>query len=430
MYLIRLIFVGLLFTLNITFSATYYVDNKDGDDNKSGLSVSSAWKTLHKVNIYLFKSGDTVSIKANTRYMITEPLASKSNITFNSYGSGARPVIDGGSDCNCINYDHAENIKFINLKFVNGFPCNITLWKCDNILIESCNIDSSKGGNIHNCNVYSGQGSYLTIRNSTLNYSEQTMKSGNLGVYIDGTENSLLEYDTLFGNLSNIRIGFGNEPDYGYTNNLIIRYCVVKYGKYDNIDDDGSRNAHFFYNIFESDTGAGYHDNVYIFSDGSGNFNQYSAIGSQYYNNTFITHTTGCTFEIRSGVVASNIILKNNIFYNTNHSGWMFYSDNTYGEWTFNNNIYYSNRGVYNHYWHINSSTMPNFRSWTALGYDSNSICANPMFTDYTVGDFTLQSGSPARNAGAYLGLSTDIQGNPIPVNFPDIGAFQYLTTQ
>jgi hypothetical protein len=40
--------------------------------------------------------------------------------------------------------------------------------------------------------------------------------------------------------------------------------------------------------------------------------------------------------------------------------------------------------------------------------------------------DFTLTSTSPAINAGAIVGLTTDYLGNPI-VGIPDIGAYEYI---
>jgi hypothetical protein len=426
MFQVRILLFYLLFTVNLIYPSTYYIDNVAGNDKNSGLSASSAWKTIHKINIYSFKQGDIVSFKTNSRFILTEPLTTKNNLTFNSYGKGSRPIIDGGNAHFCVNFDGAKNVKFYNLKFVNGKPSNLNLWNCSHILVESCNVDSSKGANIHNCNIYSGEGSYLTVRKSTLNYSQQGLHEGNLGIYIDGTENCLLEYDTILGNFSNIRIGFGNAPKYDYTDNLIVRYCVVKYGKYDNIDDDGSRNAQFYYNIFETDATPGYHDNVYIFSDGSGKFDRYSAIGSKYYNNTFISYSKGCTFEVRSGVVATNIILANNIFYNTDPSGWMFYSDNTFGKWTFNNNLYYTTAKDYDHYWRINSRTINGFGMWKAMVKDVNSICANPLFNNFNAGDYTLQKGSPAIKAGINVGLKTDNKGSAVLSNQPDIGAMQY----
>jgi hypothetical protein len=423
---LRTISILVLFIIKISYSTTYYVNNVEGNDKNSGKSASSSWKSIEKINDYYFQPGDIVKLRAGSRFITTEPLMSKNNLTFNSYGDGAKPIIDGNKRHFCVKFDESKNVKFINIKFVNGLPSNINLWKCSHISLESCNIDSSKGANIHNCNIYSGEGSNLIVRNSTLNYGEQTSGTGNLGIYIDGTENTLLEYDTILGNFSNIRIGFGNAPKYDYTDNLVVRYCVIKYGKYDNIDDDGSRNAQFYYNIFESENSPGYHDNVYIFSDGSGKFNQYSAVGSKYYNNTFISHSKGCAFEVRSYVVATDIVIKNNIFYNTDQTGWMFYSDNTYGKWTFDNNIYYMKGGTYNHFWRIKSITIKDFSSWKDFGYDSNSKCGDPLFSNYEKGDYTLLNNSPALESGTFVGLNNDIKGKSVPKNSPDIGAFQH----
>ncbi|MDR3668676.1 MAG: choice-of-anchor Q domain-containing protein [Ignavibacteriaceae bacterium] len=428
-----LILLILFFGGGNIFGTSYYVDSDGGSDANSGKTSSSAWNSISRVNSYNFNSGDTVCFKADTRLMLSKSLSSKKNIIFTSYGTGAKPVLDGGYSYICADFEDASNVKFINLKFVNGYPNNIALWKCTNILIESCNVDSSRGASIYNCNIYSGQGSYLSVRNSTINYGDQSSGNGNLGIYIDGTDNSLLEYDTILNNFSNIRIGFGN-PESGnsdWTDNLIIRYCVVKYGVYDNIDDDGSKNAQIYYNLFETNTSSGYHDNVYIFSDGSGNYPQYSANGACYYNNTFIAHSGGgSSIEIQSGAEATNITLQNNIFYNSSRTGWMFYSDNTYGALNFNNNIYYVTGGIYDHYWHIYGNTVHNFESWQSLGFDTTSYCINPLFINYDAGDFSLQSGSPAINSGTYVGLTSDINGNPVPPNSPDIGAYQHYITQ
>lgn len=63
--------------------------------------------------------------------------------------------------------------------------------------------------------------------------------------------------------------------------------------------------------------------------------------------------------------------------------------------------------------------------AWQALGYDTNAPDpADPTLTSPTT-DFTLQVGSPAINAGTDVGLTQDIDGNPI-VSTPDIGAYEY----
>jgi hypothetical protein len=225
-------------------AATYYIDSENGNDGLSGTSISKAWKSLEKVNSFSFKSGDTISLKAGSRFITSQPIYSKNNLIFNSYGIGARPIIDANKDHDCVDFDGSGKISFVNLKFVNGYPSDVSLWNCSNISFDSCNIDSSRGADIHHSNIYSGEGSFLSVRNSTLNYGEQGSdpNQGNLGIYIDGTDNTLMEYDTLIGNFSNVRVAFGTN-NLDMANGLIVRYCVIRNGKYDNVDDDGSAGA-------------------------------------------------------------------------------------------------------------------------------------------------------------------------------------------
>jgi hypothetical protein len=234
-YLFLIMFILIIGKLNATI---YYVDADSGSDGNSGTSENSAWQTLDKINNPRtpFNANDIISFKCGTRIVGQTLVPPSSYLKFNSYGSGSRPVIDGDSLCNCINIDTKSYITFNDLKFVNGYSggasdpsSNVNMWKCSHITFESCNIDSSKGGHIRKVNLYDGLGNYLVIRNCTLNYGVQIDTTGNLGIYLDGTDNSLLEHDTLIGNYSNVRLAFGD--DHGMANNDTIRYCVIKYGR-------------------------------------------------------------------------------------------------------------------------------------------------------------------------------------------------------
>ncbi len=57
--------------------------------------------------------------------------------------------------------------------------------------------------------------------------------------------------------------------------------------------------------------------------------------------------------------------------------------------------------------------------------WDISALTSNPMLSNPSAGDFTLQASSPARNAGAYVGVDRDFYGNLRDAN-PDIGAFEY----
>jgi hypothetical protein len=426
---IFLLIVLLLFIpMNILRATTYYIDNVDGNNDNSGTSKSAAWNNISKVNSSRFNSGDTISLIAGSRFMLTEALTSKNNLTFNSYGEGARPIIDGGYSCSCVSFDGAKNVTFENIKFANGFPTNITMWNCNNITFESCNIDSSKGNDIYNCNMYSGPGSYLIVRNCTLSYSQQGSDpdQGNLGIYIDGTTNALMEYDTLIGNFSNIRIGFGVNT---FTNGLIVRYCVLRNPRWDNIDDDGSSGAEFYYNFFETSI-----INVYLFTDGSGNYDAYATKNSSYYNNTFITHGNEGSIHVHSRTgITNGIVFKNNIFYSDNSAGYFLYeeldgSSWPMGSWTFTNNLYYMSSNS-SHLWYRHDITYSSLNQWQSLGYDPNSFYSDPQFTNYSTKDLSLKSGSKAISTGIALGLPADILGTPVPPSNPDMGIIQHSSS-
>ncbi|RYY52116.1 MAG: hypothetical protein EOO09_22245, partial [Chitinophagaceae bacterium] len=80
-------------------TTSYYIDNVSGNDANSGTSSSSAWKTISKVNATTFSAGNQILFKAGGSWTNRlHPLgsgASGSPIVIGSYGTGARPKING-----------------------------------------------------------------------------------------------------------------------------------------------------------------------------------------------------------------------------------------------------------------------------------------------------------------------------------------------
>ena len=81
---------------------TYYVDSTSGDDNHSGTSLSTAWKTLAKVNANVFFPGDRILFKSGSIW--TGQLWPKGSgtesqpIMIDKYGGEAMPVINGNGE--------------------------------------------------------------------------------------------------------------------------------------------------------------------------------------------------------------------------------------------------------------------------------------------------------------------------------------------
>ena len=78
--------------------STYYV-SPSGSDGNSGLSASQPWQTVTRVNQQLFGPGDRILFQCGGRYAGSlQPEGSGIEgqpITISSYGTGAKPIIDG-----------------------------------------------------------------------------------------------------------------------------------------------------------------------------------------------------------------------------------------------------------------------------------------------------------------------------------------------
>ena len=95
------ILVGIIFSFisSTGWTATYYVDANNGNDAHNGLSPTTAWRTIAKVNMSRFQPGDQIRFERGDvwREQLTIPSSGSSDnsIIFGAYGSGNRPVISG-----------------------------------------------------------------------------------------------------------------------------------------------------------------------------------------------------------------------------------------------------------------------------------------------------------------------------------------------
>jgi hypothetical protein len=82
---------------------TYYIDSRNGNDSNNGLSPSSAWKTISKINSSWAKiqPGDNILLKRGEIFVDATLYVEKGGTPSNpmiigAYGSGPKPIIDGG----------------------------------------------------------------------------------------------------------------------------------------------------------------------------------------------------------------------------------------------------------------------------------------------------------------------------------------------
>jgi parallel beta-helix repeat protein len=93
------VLVFLIFSAGPLGAATYYVDSQLGNDNASGQSAATPWKTIAKVNASAFQPGDRILFVSGRiwreQLVVPSSGAPGSPIVFDTIGSGSLPVISG-----------------------------------------------------------------------------------------------------------------------------------------------------------------------------------------------------------------------------------------------------------------------------------------------------------------------------------------------
>ena len=156
----------------------------------------------------------------------------------------------------------------------------------------------------------------------------------------------------------------------------------------------------------------------------------YEAKNLNIYNNTIYgIATTGRGISLGLSPISGKV--KNNIVYSggtCDGCGVNLGGSSIIGGETFemDYNIFYPERT--NFIRAMNWSTYSTLAAWaSATGYDTHSNKDDPQFVSTVTPDFSLQSSSPAINAGSSVGLTTDYAGRAVPVGAaPDIGAYEY----
>jgi hypothetical protein len=111
-------------------AATYYVDSLSGSDTNTGLTQTSAWRTLEKVSDTIFQPGDTILFKSGSSWIGTLSLHGSGTpnnpITVGRYGNGAKPLFQGeGKVTNAIELIDVSYWEIADLEITNtGDPDN------------------------------------------------------------------------------------------------------------------------------------------------------------------------------------------------------------------------------------------------------------------------------------------------------------------
>jgi len=224
----------LLFPCCMANATDYYLSRQTGIDRGNGLSPETPWKSVAKVNRTVFHPGDRVLFHTGESW--PEELRPRSSgtpeapIVFTSYGSGARPVLDGepmldgGEDENgairtrtqrigvqsrardvAVDNNEQSHIVYDSLEFRHVLEgVRVYSWSAavEDVTIQNCYIqtDPAVPGRDASAGVYantkSGIISGLHIRAN--HFTPHPKRLNHWGIYlVSGVSNFLIEDNTL-----------------------------------------------------------------------------------------------------------------------------------------------------------------------------------------------------------------------------------------
>lgn len=472
-------------------SLTYYVDCINGVDTNNGTSVSSAWKTLTKANTAPLIPGDKLLLKKDCTWIgplnATWNGTASNSITISAYGTGTSdPLIEynaQNSVASRVNvtvtgsYQVIDHIRssILNPKkntlctdlnsqaTAEGWYVGFSLGGHHNTLQNSeafgmalgiNMVDGSHDNKILNNNIHDLRVLWRIFSTVAPDGQSATVANGGMmgaiGILIHGDDNeiaynkfekngaSCTYTDTITGTRLTAEY---SAPFELYNANTINVHHNQAYGhrKHFEMGLDPDRTADdntLAYNLFVSDQEKARGPNIH----GTGDFGPVKR--TKILNNTFVF--TGANSEALICGCSFGATVQNNIF--VAESKAAFFAGGLDPQYPLieSNNLYWDYKQVtdstadpFVQFHDSAATTGPDTMNTTtgAATLAPNSFkvdprLANPLLTPIILGNFRLQSTSPARDAGINLHYLKDLEGGIVPVgNGPDIGALEFTTT-
>lgn len=448
-------------------SSNYYVANDGGDSNNGlspDTPWRTIGKVNTELNGGVINQGDDIyfnkgDVFDDTNLHIRLGGSSSNEMIIGAYGTGNRPKLNyslsgGGyapvriavgsigyitiqdlevtateNNINGIaaNQNNVSNITISNCYVHNTTNNGIILLKVNGYLIENCEV---QGGN--SCIGILGSATYK-ITNGTIRNCTVYNAGGNDGISLhdDGALNSIGNNHLIL----NCTVYGCNEQAFDFSltspdiaENIIIKDCTGYGNGISTLACGGFKNFTID-NLYSHDDSTG----LVIISDvknviirncvvynwtyaSGGGIRSYADASPPaetvenmtVYNNDFIYKTAG--MMIYTDNYTKHHMFKNNIFASTTSSGpsrfvHMNEGNITTFDWTFVNNIWWrsgdtdaSERWCFRYL-----GGLQNFTEWSAFSEVTGDLRVDPELADATNGDYTLNSSSPAIDAGDWL---------------------------
>jgi hypothetical protein len=369
------------------------------------------------------------------------------NITFDGNGTNRWGIVIGGNSAaqgptaqNNESYITIQDCSVLNFG-TGSFYCLGILaqtWVTDmsNITIQRNTVNGTGAEGIA---FYMGRSDLgatpKELTNSYIGYNTvtNTGRSGSLGTCIlinNKVTGAIVEHNITTAGTGTVDAGIligSNETTLGYfPTNIIIRYNDIRMaGVCIFIQQGQAKSADVYYNKLYS-TDAPYNGVIQISPSTSP---AWTGASFNFYNNTMVTAGTTTSGLNDNTNLTGRCIFKNNLTINTATGSCIVLG--IPGSTTHTNNAYWNTNGSSNTVSQVISPYATTDRTTVVSGFEATCIATDPLLTNLSGFDFTLQAGSPCINAGATIaGIpQIDILGNPI-VGATDIGAYEYGTTK
>jgi hypothetical protein len=448
----------------------YYVDNDNGSDTNSGLSLNMPWKTIFKINNYTFFAGDAIFLKRNSIWR-EQLIIPQSGLIFDAYGSGSKPKLLGSVVLNSVDDWQIDNGNLwktsgsltdadignliFNGELIIGFKKDVI----DDVLVQ---------GDFYYNPITKILYLYSVSNPATFYTNIECVRSMHGVVLDDKNDLTIRNLDVRYFGKHGI---VGSSSEVGKSDNILIEHCnvsyaggsylygttrygngieswnwgsnwTVRYNSFDNIYDaaittqgdyanNAKSNQFFYYNLIR--------DSEYSFElwnrDATASLNNI-----RFDNNTCLNagnlwgHAQRSDQDAAahlsfydSSCPATNIFIRNNIFYESVVNCARYHTWNDFENVTFDNNLYFQASGAMIRFTPNAraSYTMAQFTDYQSVeDKDANSFTQNPIFKSDC--DFHIKSTSPCVGKGANVGLTRDYDGIPVKT-LPDIGAYEYI---
>jgi parallel beta-helix repeat protein len=405
--------LALLF-INITSAATYYIDNS-GNDSNTGLTESSPWKTIAKVNSRTFSAGDKILFKRGDTWY--EAITVKQdNILFGAYGSGPLPVIDGQLvRTNNLYMTGRSGVTIQNLEFRNNAGSgSIRVQNSNKIIVENCIVYATAKG------IFFETSRQCTVRNNTIT-TPTYINTQTDGIYSQRNNSNVYENNYIV--ISNTAVDQHNDGIQCYLDTSIvvrgnyIEQDNMKTGNSQGIYSTNTFGKHIWYNNVINTP------NIRASSLGFHNLETTFTGTVEIYHNTVIQLGGNAMYVTN----VPNLIARNNIFMSNGTTYVITIKGNINNFSNLNYNIYF-NKGTSEASAYLDQYGGNNTLSQLkARGAEANGLYGNPGLG----ADWKPSDGSIAVDRGLNLPAPFNIDkiGTNRPVNIiSDMGAYEKIS--